>query len=85
MRRGKRKRPAWSKTGGGRLVLVGLAVLALWLQAGPLRAQTADLVDRSALRVCADPANLPFSSTDRDGFDDKLAALLGETLGIPVL
>ncbi len=85
MRRGKRKRPVWSKTGGGRLALVGLAALALWLQAGPLRAQTAELVDRSVLRVCADPANLPFSSTDRDGFEDKLAALLGETLGIPVL
>ena len=85
MTRGKRKRPAWSRPRGGRLVLAGVAALALWLQAGPLRAQTADLVDRSALRVCADPANLPFSNTDRAGFEDKLAALLAETLGIPVL
>jgi quinoprotein dehydrogenase-associated probable ABC transporter substrate-binding protein len=86
MRRGKRKRTAWrTRLSGGRLVLVGLAALALWLQPAPLRAQTSDLVDRSALRVCADPANLPFSSTNRDGFEDKLAALLGETLEVPVL
>ena len=50
-----------------------------------LRAQTADLVDRSALRVCADPANLPFSNKKREGFENKLAELLGEKLGIPVL
>ncbi|MGI9382785.1 MAG: substrate-binding domain-containing protein [Methyloligellaceae bacterium] len=49
------------------------------------RAQTADLVDRSALRVCADPANLPFSNKKRQGFENKLAELLGQKLGIPVL
>lgn len=48
-------------------------------------AQTSDLVQRSLLRVCADPANLPFSSEDRDGFENKIADLLGERLGLPVV
>ena len=42
-------------------------------------------MDRSALRVCADPANLPFSNDKREGFENKLAELLGEKLDLPVL
>jgi len=85
LRREKPKRPAWARPSPKRLVLVGLATVALSIQLEPsLWAQTADLVDRSALRVCADPANLPFSSTNRDGFEDRLAALLGDALGVPV-
>ena len=48
-------------------------------------AQTADLVDRSALRVCADPSNLPFSDKNRKGFENKLADLIGAKLEVPVL
>lgn len=48
-------------------------------------AQTSDLVQRSLLRVCADPANLPFSNEDRDGFENKIADLLGEKLNVPVV
>lgn len=44
-----------------------------------------DLVQRSALRVCADPANLPFSDKERGGFENKLADLLAKDLGVPVL
>lgn len=51
---------------------------------GTSLAQTADLVDRSALRVCADPANLPFSDKNRKGFENKIADLLGAKLGVPV-
>lgn len=47
-------------------------------------AQTADLVDRTAVRVCADPANLPFSDKAQEGFENKIAALVGEKLGLPV-
>lgn len=50
----------------------------------PALAQTSDLVDRTALRVCADPANLPFSSREQAGYENKLADLLGEKLGLPV-
>ncbi len=45
---------------------------------------TSDLVQRSALRVCADPANMPFSNKEREGFENKLADLLAKTLGVPV-
>jgi quinoprotein dehydrogenase-associated probable ABC transporter substrate-binding protein len=46
--------------------------------------QTVDLVDRSALRVCADPANMPFSNDKGQGFENKIAELLASKLGVPV-
>ena len=36
-------------------------------------AQTSDLVSKSALRVCADPANPPMSDKDGSGFENKIA------------
>jgi quinoprotein dehydrogenase-associated probable ABC transporter substrate-binding protein len=39
---------------------------------------------RSELRVCADPNNLPFSNEKGDGFENKIAALLGKDMGLPV-
>jgi len=47
-------------------------------------AQTSELVDRSKLRVCADPANLPFSSKKQDGFENKIAELIAGELDVPV-
>ena len=52
--------------------------------AAPAGAQVADLVDRSAFRVCADPANLPLSSEDGTGFENRLAELFAEKLEVPV-
>jgi len=60
------------------------AILSISTQ-GAAVAQTTDLVDRSALRVCADPANLPFSNEAGEGFENKIADLLGEKLDVPVL
>lgn len=60
-------------------VVLGLACADL------AHAQTAELVQRSALRVCADPANMPFSNKDREGFENKLADLLATTLDVPVV
>jgi mxaJ protein len=37
-----------------------------------------------ALRVCADPNNLPFSNARAEGFENKLAELVGQELGLPV-
>ncbi|MBV8508028.1 MAG: amino acid ABC transporter substrate-binding protein, partial [Alphaproteobacteria bacterium] len=45
----------------------------LLLAAGPAGAQTADTVDRSELKVCADPSNLPFSDEKKEGFENKIA------------
>ncbi len=68
---------------------VGAAFVALigFLTISPPEAvaQASDLIQRSILRVCADPANLPFSSEDRDGFENQIADLIGERLGVPVV
>lgn len=38
----------------------------------------------TALRVCADPNNLPFSNARGEGFENRLATLLAEELGLPL-
>ena len=40
--------------------------------------------ERQALRVCQDPNNLPFSSTSGDGIENRIAAVFGKALGLPV-
>ncbi len=47
-------------------------------------AQTRRLVDRSELKVCADPNNLPFSDEKKEGFENKIAELIGAELGLKV-
>jgi mxaJ protein len=37
-----------------------------------------------ALRVCADPNDLPFSNKAEQGFENKLAQMVGQSLGRPV-
>ena len=37
-----------------------------------------------ALRVCADPNNLPFSNEKKEGFENKIADILAEELNVPV-
>ena len=71
--------------------LAYLTVLYTLLLSGSLlsfsmtsNAQTSDLVDRTSLRVCADPANLPFSNKEQQGFENKIAALIAGELGVPV-
>ena len=39
---------------------------------------------RSALRVCADPFNLPMSSKETPGYENKIAELFASKLGIPL-
>ncbi len=63
------------------------ASLALCLSiffAGQAQAQTADLVAKTAFRVCADPANMPFSNKAGEGFENKLAELFAEKLELPL-
>src|SRR5262245_19832742 len=43
-----------------------------------------DLVNRTALRVCADPANLPFSNDKGEGFENKIAEIVAADLKVPV-
>lgn len=43
-----------------------------------------ELETRPALKVCADPGNFPFSNQKGEGFENKIAELIGKELGIPV-
>jgi mxaJ protein len=38
----------------------------------------------TALRVCADPNNLPFSNKKGEGFENKIASLLASEMNVPV-
>jgi quinoprotein dehydrogenase-associated probable ABC transporter substrate-binding protein len=39
---------------------------------------------RTALRVCQDPNNLPFSNLKAEGIENRIAELFGRALGLPV-
>ncbi len=39
---------------------------------------------RTALRVCQDPNNLPFSNLKGEGIENRIAELFGKALGLPV-
>lgn len=67
-----------------RWLLCGAAVLCLAGKAGAAETSRADLVNREVLRVCSDPANLPFSNEARQGFENKIAELVAAELKIPV-
>lgn len=61
------------------------AVLLFSLAAvSPAASQNVDLVDHSHLRVCADPANMPFSNEKHEGFENRIADLIAKDLGVPV-
>lgn len=40
-----------------------------------------ELVDPKVFRVCGDPRNMPFSDTEGEGFENKLAELFAKALG----
>ncbi len=74
------------------LALAGAAGVAMaWV--GAATAQTApvagaagtDAPARQALRVCLDPNNLPFSSTNGQGIENRIAEVFGKSLGLPVI
>ena len=83
---------------GGALLALGAAVVvfstpaALAQNLGPdfgARGQdnagSIELIDPKVLRVCADPNNLPFSNEKGEGFENKIAQLLGAKLGKDVV
>jgi mxaJ protein len=57
------------------LALVTISTTSAGVSASP-RAQS-----QRALRVCADPANLPYSNRQLQGFENKIAALVARELG----
>src|SRR6201988_3794705 len=65
-------------------LIAALSGAAFVTVAGVAQAQRVDLVDRAALRVCADPANIPFSNDKGEGFENKIADIVAGDLKIPV-
>lgn len=66
----------------GAMACRALGVLAI--AAAMLAMQPAASLEREAFRVCADPNNLPFSHKNLQGFENKLADLWGQRLGLQV-
>lgn len=60
-----------------RILLFSLVVPVL--ATAPLQAQ-----ERVALRVCADPNNLPYSNRAGEGFENRLAEILARELNLPI-
>jgi quinoprotein dehydrogenase-associated probable ABC transporter substrate-binding protein len=70
------------------LRFAGLAfVLSLCLSplaAGAADQAVVDIVNRKVLRVCSDPANMPFSNEKNEGFENKIAEVIADELKVPV-
>jgi mxaJ protein len=66
----------------GRSALIGTGLLAAAVAVCGAALARGD--DRQPLRVCADPNNMPFSNQQGEGFENKLATLVGRELGRPV-
>jgi quinoprotein dehydrogenase-associated probable ABC transporter substrate-binding protein len=62
------------------LLLSGLLLGSVSVQAEELK----PLPGQEAVRVCADGYNMPYSNKEKQGFDNRIAELLGEELGLPV-
>ena len=75
-----------------RLVLTTFAACALLValtvavgRLSPAHPQApGEILDRTELHVCADPNNLPFSNEKGEGFENKIAKVVGDELGLPV-
>ena len=79
----KRKRLAACLPGSKKVA--ALAALSVAALASPGRAQTVpDMVSRTAFRVCEDSANMPFSDRKGEGFENKVADIVGSELKLPV-
>ena len=71
----------------GALVRRGLVALLLLgvgrhaMAAAPGLGIGAELVDPHVFRVCADPSDLPFSNHARQGFENRIAAVIAKDLG----
>jgi len=65
----------------GRVLLGGVAAIAAAgiLAAGPVRA-----AELKSLTVCADPGNMPLSNQKGEGFENKIAEVIGAALGTGV-
>jgi len=65
-------------------VLGGVAIVMASLSSAPAEAGPPEIVERGALRVCADGNNMPFSNQAGEGFENRIAEMMADDLGLPV-
>jgi quinoprotein dehydrogenase-associated probable ABC transporter substrate-binding protein len=65
-------------------VLAGAGLLSSSIPTHAAEGHRSDLVNRLSLRVCADPANMPFSNDKGEGFENKIAEILAAELKVPI-
>jgi mxaJ protein len=63
-----------------RRLLSAMALAALTATAGLAQSQET----RNAFRPCIDPSNLPFANAKGEGFENRIADLFAQKLGLPV-
>lgn len=60
------------------------ALLCLGVMASSNAANPPERQEREALRVCADGNNMPFSNQAGEGFENRIAELMAEDMGVPL-
>ncbi|EPC02080.1 hypothetical protein L861_20720 [Litchfieldella anticariensis FP35 = DSM 16096] len=71
--------------GSGRwLGIVMACLLGTAITEGEPRADVPELERRDELRVCADGNNLPFTNEAGEGFENRIAELMADDLGVPL-
>ncbi|WP_294535946.1 quinoprotein dehydrogenase-associated putative ABC transporter substrate-binding protein [uncultured Rhodoblastus sp.] len=70
-------------TGFSRLILA-LPVLAALVPKAAIAQVRPDLVSHDRLRVCAAPADLPFSDRAKQGFENRIAEIVADELKVPL-
>jgi quinoprotein dehydrogenase-associated probable ABC transporter substrate-binding protein len=64
---------------------IALTLVSSLAIVAPVAAQPiGEILDRTEMRVCADPNDLPFSNEKGEGFENKIAEMIGKDLGLPV-
>jgi mxaJ protein len=67
-----------------RLAALAASLLLLAVMSAPASQGGSSRKSDAALRVCADPNNLPFSNRNGEGFENRLASLLARDIGARV-
>src|SRR5690554_3507285 len=61
-----------------------VTLLCLGVVASSSAANPPERQERDALRVCADGNNKPFSNQAGEGFENRIAELMAEDMGVPL-
>ena len=78
-----RKTPVWV-TDVKPVERICLVIAVLLAASGAGAQQLPELVDTQTLRVCSDPENMPFSNRNKEGFENRIADIIGDELKRPV-